>query len=263
MIDRRNGGAERPHGERQPGLARLVVATTLLCVMGGLITVRMLHLPPRPSHREEASLLTGLVLMVSTTLGLVTGRWWGRWLGLALGIFCCFLGGLGVLAQIAEGFASRTDVVAVATMSSVGPLLLACLSGRAMFDRYDRPAGHARGARPSLVRWAVITNLSSVVILALLSFAALEPHSPDLARWRLALACALLVLGGVVLLARGKTVGLLLALVAASTEVILAVSINRVGERAAVGLLLAPGFLLIVAAAVAYVAPIWRFLRAR
>jgi hypothetical protein len=263
MIDRRNGGAQRPGGERQPGLARLVVATTVLCGMGGLIAVRLLHLPPRPSYREEASLLTGLVLGVTTVLGLVTGRWWGRWLGLALGVFCCFLGGLGLIFQISEGFSSWTDIVAVVAMGAVGPLLLTCLSGRAMFDRYDRPAGHARGPRPSLVRWAVITNLSSLVTLGLLSFAVLEPRSSDVAHWRLALACAVLVLGGVVLLARGKTVGLLLALVAASMEIVLAVSIHQIGARAIVGLLLGPGFLLIVVAAAAYLAPIWRFLRAR
>ncbi len=68
---------------------------------------------------------------------------------------------------------------------------------------------------------------------------------------------------GVVLLARGRTVGLLLALVAASMETVLAVSIHQLGMRAIVGLLLGPGFLFIVAAAAAYVTPIWRFLRAR
>ncbi len=263
MIDRRNGGAKRPGGERQPGLPRLAVATVVICAGAGLIAVRLLHLPPRPSYREVASLLTGLVLQVTTVVGLVTGRWWGRWLGLALGVFCCFLGGLGLIFQIVAGFSSRTDVIAVVAMSAVGPLLLICLSGRAMFDRYDRPAGHVRGARPSLVRWAVITNLSSLVTLALLSFAVLEPHGSDVGHWRLALACAVLVLGGVVLLARGKTVGLLLALAAASTEIVLAASIHQVGMRAILGLLLAPGFLFIVAAAAAYVAPIWRFLRAR
>ena len=85
----------------------------------------------------------------------------------------------------------------------------------------------------------------------------------DRAHWELGLLAAALALGGVVLLARGKTIGLLFALVTAPAEVVLTASMEPGGSRLVFGTLLLPGFALVVALAIAYSGPIWRFVRAR
>jgi hypothetical protein len=240
-------------------LARVIAATTILCAVGGFLGVRAWYLSPRP----PVALLGGMVFISVTVLGLVTGRWWGRWLGLAMGVFCCLFVSIEIVSEFGEGFVRPKQILAAIGMGSIGPLLLACLSGRTMFERYDQPAGHARGARPALARWAAITNVSSLVTLGLVSSVMLDPHGPEVTYWKPALACLLLILAGVVLLARGKTVGLLLAFVGALAEVGVLASVERSSDRPIIATLLAPGFVFSVAAAVAYAAPMWRFLRGR
>jgi hypothetical protein len=91
----------------------------------------------------------------------------------------------------------------------------------------------------------------------------LDGYSTHPSYWQPALACTLIVLAGVILLARGKTVGLLLAFVGALAEVVVVAFVDRSGDRVIIGALLAPGFVFSVIAAVAYAAPIWRFVRGR
>ena len=131
-----------------------------------------------------------------------------------------------------------------------------------MFHRYDRSAGYSTGTRPLLVRWAAVTNLSSLVTLVLLSFAVFDHGSRDHGHWQLALLCAALVLSGVVMLAHGKTMGLVLAVVAASSEICLTMSISPTRSRVIFGTLLSPGLVMVAAVTVAYSGPTWRFLRA-
>ena len=251
------------YGERRPGLARVVAATTILSAMIGLAIMSALHPHAQPPGREDASLLTGLAFLGAALFGLLSGRWWGRWLGLSIGVVCTLFGAFGLAAVAGGKFSHVTDIVASVAMGMTGPVLLFCLSGRAMFERYDAPAGYARGVRPSLVRWAVVTNLSSFITLALLSFAVFDERARDRAHWEFGLLAAALVLGGVVMLARGKTIGLLFALVTAPAEVVLTASMEPGASRLVFGTLLLPGFALVVALAIAYSGPIWRFVRAR
>jgi hypothetical protein len=71
------------------------------------------------------------------------------------------------------------------------------------------------------------------------------------------------VLGGVALLARGKTLGVLLAPLACLAQVALVVTMTRAFAQVLSAVLLAPGLILAIAATVAYSAPIWRFVRGR
>jgi len=205
--------------------------------------------------------VTGIALLAAVTFGLISGRWWGRWLGLAIGLVCSAFGGFDLAMVMAGRLSHPTDVQASIAMALAGPVLLICLSGRTMFDRYDRPAGYSTGTRGLLVRWAAVTNLSSLVTLVLLSFAVFDRGSRDHGHWQLALLCAALVLSGVVMLAHGKTIGLVLAVVAASSEIFLTASIRPIGSRVIFGTLLSPGLVMVAAVTVAYSRPIWRFLR--
>ena len=232
-------------------------------VLARVAVLSAVNLHPRPPGREEATLLTGIALLAAATFGLMSGRWWGRWLGLAIGLVCTSFGGFDLAMVLAERLSHPTDAQASIAMALAGPVLLICLSGPAMFDRYDRRAGYSTGRRPLLVRWAAVTNLSSLVTLVLLSFAVFDHGSRDHAHWQLALLCAALVLSGVVMLARGKTMGLVLAVVAASSEILLTASIRPTGSRVIFGTLLSPGLVMVAVVAVAYSGPIWRFLRPR
>jgi hypothetical protein len=114
------------------------------------------------------------------------------------------------------------------------------------------------------VRWTVITNLASLVTLTMHSYATfrMRGSSPDAgATLPLMLGNVGLVIAGVLLLARGKTAGLLVSLAGIVAQILM---LCTLGDRAAIMLvLLAPGLVLAALSVVVYAAPIWRFLRGR
>jgi hypothetical protein len=90
-------------------------------------------------------------------------------------------------------------------------LLLATLPGRAMFERFEgKAAMDWSGPRMTLVRWTIILNMASALGLSL--FVALYRYSIE---WHVAIPAVLLLglLVGVLLLARQRTLGLLLVMV--------------------------------------------------
>jgi hypothetical protein len=149
-----------------------------------------------------------------------------------------------------------------AFLGPAGLTLLGCLAGRVMFDRFDRPAGRPDDARSRLVRWAVITNLASLATLVIVSHQFIdarfhEPAAPA------AIASTALVCAGILLLARGKTAGLLLAMFADTAQALTVIVAPLGFPRDILGMLLLPGFVLALAVFFAYAGPAWRFLRAR
>ena len=90
------------YGERRPGLARVIAATTILSAMIALAIMSALRTHAQPRGREDAALLTGLAFLGAALFGLLSGRWWGRWLGLSIGVVCTLFGAFG-LAAVAGG----------------------------------------------------------------------------------------------------------------------------------------------------------------
>jgi hypothetical protein len=138
-----------------------------------------------------------------TIIGLALEKFWSRWLGLA--------GALAVLpwACVLTFGLPRGAPLLQQTIALVASLvLLVSLSGRAMFERYEGKAGRDWNApRMGLVRWTIILNLASV--LGLFLFVVVYRYAIG---WHVAIPAVLLagLLLGVLLLAKQKTVGLLL-----------------------------------------------------
>jgi hypothetical protein len=145
-----------------------------------------------------------LVPLGLTIIGLALERMWGRWLAIA--------GAVAVLpwaAFLTFGMPAGTILRRQAALALAASLaLILSLSGRAMVGRYEgRGAGDWTVPRMGLVRWTIILNLASVLHL----FLFLVAYRYTIA-WHAVIPAGLLagLLSGVLLLARQKTVGLLL-----------------------------------------------------
>jgi hypothetical protein len=251
--------------ERKPGGARVAAAILLMCGVVGLAVHNGFEGFANRGSRwhfgtDELALLMTAATLVIASAGLAAGGWWGRWMGLAAGVTGTLLG----ICMVTVALNGQAVPAELKVIGLVGPALLVCLSGRRMFDRFDGRAGKPNDGRARLVRWAVITNGASLAALMLLSYAMLElgvMGSRSLSS-RLALLSTVLVLSGVLLLARGKTAGLFVGAVAVLAQVLLAVSLEH---RAAYTmlLLLLPGLTFAAAVLVAYAGPLWRFARGR
>jgi hypothetical protein len=233
-------------------LIRTLIAILTLCATATTVAILEYSSTSRP---DQLAVLTFAGLLGLAAGGLALRRWWGRWLGLAAGVTGTLYGGLAVAS------ASLHHDYTFMLLAVPGPLLLACLSGRAMFERFDQPAGRTNDWRARLVRWAVITNLASLVTLGLIAYAAYDMRgfSDRVPNFPLMFGTVGVVIVGVLLLARGKTAGLLAAVLGIVAQVLMLFTLRRPAGL----LLLGPGLTLAAASVVAYAAPMWRFLRPR
>jgi hypothetical protein len=195
--------ARKSEAMRRFSRARTIIAVVALFALGALLVATMGSVfTPGGEARRPLWLL--LVPLAGSIAGLVTGRYWARWLGLAIAI--AVLPWAFVITFVPEpGLPVPAGAGALATAVA----LLAALAGRGMAARYE---GRSKsidwvGPRMRWLGWTVIGNLASVLTLLLFVVA-----YPFRFAWHMALLGAVMagLIAGVVLLARRLTAGLLL-----------------------------------------------------
>lgn len=192
--------------------------------------------------------------------GVARSRPWGRQLGLGVGLFWLVLGGVDLL----RGSGFRWEEVAFAVG---GGLLVLSLIGPAMARHYSSATSPVRsGARGSwklhLMPWVVGLNVMFLPIATVLLHDNINysaAHSGGWVEVALYTVVALVAAGGL-LLALGKTVGLLMVVVADLSVLGLYLGTARFGVRADEIGFLAPVVVISCLALIAFVRPIWRFL---
>src|SRR5688572_24836206 len=118
----------------------MAVRTSLaIAILGALtaLTVFTAGAGRMPFARDPAAhwALAATAVLMASGIGLALGRWWGRWLGLAVAVMGTLLAPWVILARLADWRISP----GLAYGFLAGPLLLALLSGRSMFQRFDAP----------------------------------------------------------------------------------------------------------------------------
>jgi hypothetical protein len=185
------------------GRVRTIIAVAALLVLGALLVAAMgsVFTPGGESRRPLWLLLVPLILSIA---GLVTDRFWARWLGLAIAI--AVLPWAFVITFVPE---PGLPVPAGAGALAAAVALLAALAGRRMAARYEGKVKSIDwfGPRMRWLGWTVIGNLASVLTLLLFVVAYRFRFA-----WHMALLGAVMagLIAGVVLLARQLTAGLLL-----------------------------------------------------
>jgi hypothetical protein len=183
-------------------LLRKTIAIGALLTLGALIV---------GLERGAYGVNPGLVVATKVLLiplgiaivGLVLEKHWGRWMGLAAAV-AVLPWAIYLTFGLPPGVPLMQQTVALVASAS----LLLVLTGRAMFGRYEgRAATDWSGPRMGLVRWTLILNLASAV--GLFVFVSVYRYRID---WHVAVPAVLLagLVAGVLLLAKQKTVGLLL-----------------------------------------------------
>lgn len=238
---------------------RKTAAFAALLALGGLVVI----LSPRTQldgyGRFELAVTALLLPLVAAMAGILLEAFWARWLALAIGV--AVLPWSLVLTVVPLGLPIRRQAVALAAAL----LLLLSMAGRTMLARYEGRSESTdwTGRRMGVVRWTIVCNIASILFLYL--FTAVYDYRVD---WVLALPAALMLgmIGGVVLLARGKTLGVLavavscLLLVPAGTCFVWTEA-NHVGEIVLFALSFLPGILTGLASLIVFGGPMWRFLR--
>jgi len=238
---------------------RQTIAILALLSLGGLIVTL-----ERGSYGVDPRLVVATRLLLIplglTIVGLALEKFWSRWLALA--------GAIAVLpwALVLTFGLPRGAPLTQQTVALVASLvLLVSLSGRAMFERYE---GHAAtewsGPRMGLVRWTIILNMASA--LGLFLFVVVYRYAIG---WHVAIPAVLLagLVAGVLLLARQKTVGLLLValscilFVPAGTFFVWQEA-SHTGEVYLFAAAFLPGIIAGWACLFAFGRPMWRALRA-
>ncbi len=183
-------------------LIRKTVAIGALLALGGLIVTL-----DRGAYGVNPGLVVATKLLLvplgAAIIGLAAEQYWGRWLGLAAAV-AVLPWALYLTFGLPPGVPLMQQTIAL--VASV--LLLVTLSGRVMFERYEgRAATDWSGLRMGLVRWTLILNLASAV--GLFVFVSVYRYRVE---WHVAVPAVLLIglVVGVLLLARQKTMGLLL-----------------------------------------------------
>ena len=237
---------------------RKLVAILALVALGGLIVTL-----ERGAYGVNPRLVivTRVLLapLVITALGLALEKFWSRWLALA--------GAVAVLpwaVVLTFGLPKGAPLAQQSIALGAALVLLASLTGRAMFERYEgRSKMEWSGPRMGLVRWTIILNIASVLGLAL--FVSLYRYAIE---WHVAIPAVLLLglLLGVLLLATQKTIGLLL--VAVSCVLFVPAGIyfvwreaSHTGEMYLFAAAFLPGVIAGWACLVMFGRPIWRVLR--
>jgi hypothetical protein len=242
-------------------VVRMLVALGTLGTFAGMAIDNLVggHLPFARDAIAQWS-VAAIAAVVAALVGLVNGRCWGRWLGLAIGVFASTLAPFVVLHQI-----QRPGINPGTWLFLLGPLLWIALSGRRMYERYDAPAGQGDDLHARVVRWAVIANVAGLGALLFENIVFVRELGRYTGSVVLSLAALIGVLAGSILLAARKTAGLL---VVAAAAVLLALSVGDVllGRPSypafALAGAVAPGAVLALAAAALYARPMLAFLRA-
>jgi hypothetical protein len=238
---------------------RLTVAFVALAAGGLAVLVPGANEPPITIGPGAPALWLLLVPVILIVPGLALRRPGGRWLGLAVAVAA-----LPWAAVFALSAGPGVPVVRGAIALSASLVLIWALTGRTMFEAFE---GHTkldwRGRRMGLIRWTIICNLAAALTLYLFVIAYRFTFA-----WHLAVFGGLLLgmLGGVLLLARQMTVGLLLvwfcsiALVPAGAWFV-AVEADSAAEGALLAVTLLPGLVTGWTTMFVFGKPIWRFLR--
>jgi hypothetical protein len=182
--------------------ARQTIAILALLSLGGLIVTL-----ERGSYGVDPRLVVATRLLLIplglAIIGLALEKIWGRWLALA--------GSIAVLpwaVVLTFGLPTGAPLTQQTIALAASLALLVSVSGRAMFKRYEgKAAMDWSGPRMGLVRWTIILNMASS--LGLFLFVVVYRYAVG---WHIAIPAGLLagLVAGVLLLARQKTVGLLL-----------------------------------------------------
>jgi hypothetical protein len=184
-------------------LAGLLMAGSVVCLVAGLMRAGV--------NGENAGVAVIATALLLGMLGLAQGAWWGRIVPLA---WSWGVAAVSTLALVLG--APRVWLVLAGAL-----VLIACLSGKEMFARYEGQAPPPLDwTRPGmrLVRTAVIANVYAFLVAVALVPALTTDHSCELNGFHpqqaaACLAMAAILLGGLVLLARQRTVGLFLVAV--------------------------------------------------
>ena len=202
-----------------------------------------------------------LIPLVITGGGVLASTAWSRWAALAAGLAVLPWSTAFVLS--ADPLIPLTRPVLALTTSLV---LLASLSGRAMVDHFEGDTHHMALPSPlgRVVRWTVIGNMAAAIVLYF--FVAAYDYRVD---WRI-LIPGLLMVGlvvGVLLLARGRTLGLVLVggscvLFVPAGGYFVWTEAASVGEAVLFIVAVLPGVVMGWVSAVAFGKPLWRFARA-
>lgn len=210
-----------------------------------------------PPGRSSARWL--LVLPLVTSIGgIVAGRQWGRWLGLAVAIAAL------PWSLVLSFDPHLRDVRGFATLGCVAALF-ASLSGHAMVNHFEgRQSGiDWSGPRVRWLRWTIICNLASGLALLLFVLFFRAPFA-----WHLPVFIALIagLVAGTYLVARQMTAGLLLVwLCCLLIPPVLILFIREaradLGETILLVATLAPGITTGWATAFVFGRPLWRYFR--
>jgi hypothetical protein len=182
-------------------LRKLIAVGALLALAGLIWTLERGSYGVNPRLVIATRVL--LIPLGATIIGLVLEKYWGRWLALAAAVVV-----LPWAIVLTFGLPSGAPLGQQTIALVASGLLLVTLTGRAMFERYEaRAATDWSGPRMGLVRWTIILNIASAVALSL--FVAVYRYTIE---WHVAFPAVLIValLVGVLLLARQKTLGLVL-----------------------------------------------------
>ncbi|MEJ2342957.1 MAG: hypothetical protein P8Y10_12210 [Gemmatimonadales bacterium] len=231
-----------------------------LTTLGGLI-ITSNPSGPGGDDRVLTALWLLLVPLAITIGGLAGEAYWSRWLALAAGV-AVLPWGTALTVTPTYGHPALPRLLLLAASL----LLLLSLTGRSMFAHYEGRAGNTAwsGRLMGLVRWTIICNIASVLSLYLFVVA----YDYELA-WQFAILASLFggLVAGVLLLARGRTVGILIVgLCSACFVPVGGLFVWREATYAGEALLFAaiflPGVLTAWISLVAFGKPIWRFLAA-
>lgn len=231
-------------------VARKLVAIVALAVFALLLVNAVTPGSPLTHGRFEIAMWLLLVPLTLTAVGVFRERAWGRWM--ALGAAVAVLPWAAVLT--ATPYLSAAGPGAALIASAV---LLLTLNGRRMAERFEG------SDRIPLVSWTIICNIASVLVLYL--FVAAYDYGVG---WHAGVTGALLLglLGGVLRLAAGKTIGIL-AVAACCVALVPAVGhfaateAVHAGEMFLLAAVFLPGLLTGAACVLKFGGPILRLLR--
>jgi len=217
------------------------------------------------SNRFAATLWLLLIPLATTIAGVLLERRWGRWLALAGAV--AVLPWALVLTVAPLGLPILPQSVALAAAIVV----LASLTGKTVAGRYETPSragstssrAGSTSKRMTLVTWTIVCNVASILMLYL--FVGAYDYG---VQWHLEMTATLLagLLLGVLLLARDKTIGIVLVglcciLLLPAGAYFVSREARYAGETVLLALAFLPGIVTGWACLLAFGRPMWRFLR--
>jgi hypothetical protein len=239
---------------------RRAIVLVALLALGGLLVMTPSREVAVSNGQFGIAVRLLLVPLLATAAGFVRGRYWSRWMALATALAVLPWATVLVLTPAAGGVRIRAAVALIASL-----LLLLGLLGRSMFDRYEGTARQLNwsGRHMSLVRWTIVFNLASLLNLYL--FVTAYRYRVE---WHILIPAFVLggLLLGLLLLARQKTVGLLLVALSGllflpSGAYFVWKEATYAGEAALFTVLFLPGVLATASTLLAFGGPMYHYLR--